>query len=169
MYRSGALGIDPVTAATTAASIASAADQVRRLLGRLGIGSGARDDERMRQNEQAFRAAMAGDEHATAWLRQRTGLYGSAYIPVRLAWSVSPSTGAPETPGQIDGWATEVAREHARLLYADYERAQSSRILPHERDGFGLGAVDRASVVGGLGVAAVIAAAVFLLPRLAER
>ena len=31
---------------------------------------------------------------------------------------MSPSTGRPETPGPIDGWATDVARRHAATLLA---------------------------------------------------
>jgi len=80
-----------------------------------------RDRRRMEQNEKAFRAAAAGDLNARSFLRARTGLYGTVYIPVSLPWAVSPSSGEPETPGDIGGWATGPAKRHAEALFDGLE------------------------------------------------
>lgn len=76
-----------------------------------------RDRRRMAQNEAAFRAAAAGGTADEAFLRARTGQFGTIDIPVRLPYAVSPSSGQPETPGQLSGWATGPARRHAQLLF----------------------------------------------------
>jgi hypothetical protein len=63
---------------------------------------GGKDDDRKRANEAAYQAALNGDANALLFLKQRTGLYGTAFVPGY---------------GSIGGWATDPAKEDARQKY----------------------------------------------------
>lgn len=66
-------------------------------------GGNSKDGDRLAANQRAYEAAVAGDSNALAFLKQRTGQYGVAYV---------------SGYGEIGGWATEVAKADARQKYA---------------------------------------------------
>jgi len=66
------------------------------------ITSGGKDGERLAANKAAFAAALAGDDNALLFLKQRTGEYGIVFVPGY---------------GQIGGWAGSVGPADAKVKY----------------------------------------------------
>lgn len=62
-----------------------------------------KDDDRKRANEAAYQAALNGDANALLFLKQRTGNYGTAFVPGY---------------GSIGGWATAEAKADAQQKYS---------------------------------------------------
>ncbi len=63
---------------------------------------GGKDGERQAANKAAYQAAIAGDDNALLFLKQRTGSYGVALVPGY---------------GEIGGWATDAAKRDAQTMY----------------------------------------------------
>lgn len=70
-----------------------------------GLLSGSKEPERLAENQQAYALALQGDANALAYLRQRTGQYGTAVVP---GWNNNQPTG---------GWATASAKADAQSKY----------------------------------------------------
>jgi len=63
---------------------------------------GSKEADRLKSNEAAYQAAINGDGNALLFLKQRSGMYGTAFV-----------TGY----GSIGGWATQSAKDDARVKY----------------------------------------------------
>lgn len=63
---------------------------------------GGKDGERLAANKAAYDAAIAGDDDALLFLRQRSGNYGTTLVPGY---------------GEVGGWATDTARSDANKKY----------------------------------------------------
>jgi hypothetical protein len=66
------------------------------------LGGNAKDAERLAANAQALSAANAGNDDALAFLKQRTGDHGVAFV---------------NGYGNIGGWATPAAKSDAKVKY----------------------------------------------------
>lgn len=61
-----------------------------------------KDAERFAANADAFARAQAGDANALAFLKQRSGRFGIAFVPGY---------------GEVGGWATDAAKSDANAKY----------------------------------------------------
>lgn len=64
-----------------------------------------KDGERQAATDAAYERAVNGDANALAFLRQRTGLYGTEVVP------------GYENNTPVGGWATAAMRDYARQKY----------------------------------------------------
>ncbi|MEW5918822.1 MAG: hypothetical protein AB1762_20640 [Gemmatimonadota bacterium] len=67
------------------------------------LGGNRKDVERLTANKTAYDAALAGDNNALLFLKQRTGEHGVVTVPGY---------------GQIGGWATDAAKNDAKVKYS---------------------------------------------------
>lgn len=61
-----------------------------------------KDAERRQKTDDAYNRALSGDVNALAFLKQRTGEYGTVYVPGF---------------GEVGGWATAEAKAYAKVKY----------------------------------------------------
>lgn len=61
-----------------------------------------KDAERRQKTDDAYNRALNGDVNALAFLKQRTGEYGTVYVPGY---------------GEVGGWATAEAKAYAKVKY----------------------------------------------------
>lgn len=63
------------------------------------------DPSRLAANNAAYNRALTGDRNAILYLQGRTGTLGKVHVPAAI--------GVDGTPGSIEGWATQRARDDA--------------------------------------------------------